>query len=327
MALAVEDVDAVLGASRCGNSRRALRRPAPRSPRARPGTACGRASAAGRDGSRAAGAVAARAANRMRRATSCSSTVRTRVRADMHGQHVADAELRADAGQHRRDAGAVGVGQFGQIAGAHQDFDVRPAPARLDEAAERRAKPKWIGSSTGSAMKAMPARLGGLDGAPERIEIAGRSTGSAPASRSCSNASGSVFSSRLSRKSAPARSPSASSSRSAESTLTEKPRALQRAHRLPEMRKRRVRQAAEVDDVGAGGAQRLRPREDRVDRQHRRSTISAKMRMSWRRQIGRLRRRGRERPAGRRSRPGRARTARRNARTAVRGRRGSGRAG
>ena len=63
-----------------------------------------------------------------------------RMRADMDGEHVADVQLRAEPGEQRRDAGTVGVGEFGEVAGAHQQFDFRPAAARLDEAAERRAR-------------------------------------------------------------------------------------------------------------------------------------------------------------------------------------------
>ena len=43
-----------------------------------------------------------------------------RVRAHLHHEHVPDVELRGDAEQHGGDAGRVGVGELGEIAGAHQ---------------------------------------------------------------------------------------------------------------------------------------------------------------------------------------------------------------
>lgn len=59
-----------------------------------------------------------------------------RVRADMNGKHVPDLKFRAEPGQNGGDAGTVGIGQFGEIAGAHQQLDLGPAAARLDEAPE-----------------------------------------------------------------------------------------------------------------------------------------------------------------------------------------------
>ena len=60
-----------------------------------------------------------------------------RMRAHLHHQHVADVQLRGDAQQHRGDAGRVGVGQLGQIAGAHQHLGLGPLAAQLGVALER----------------------------------------------------------------------------------------------------------------------------------------------------------------------------------------------
>ena len=82
----------------------------------------------------------------------------------------------------------------------------------------------------------------------------GMSTGMA----SCSLATIERVSVRLRRNPRRPRSPRSSSSRSAESTLTLSPPTFQRADGIFEMRKRRVRQAAEVDHVGTGSLQSLR---------------------------------------------------------------------
>ena len=50
------------------------------------------------------------------------------MRAHLHDQHVADVQLRDDAHEHGGDAGGVGVGELGQIAGAHEDLGLRAAP-------------------------------------------------------------------------------------------------------------------------------------------------------------------------------------------------------
>ena len=82
-------------------------------------------------------------------------------------------KFRAEAGQNRRDAGAVGIRQFGEIAGAHQQLDLRPAAARLDEAADRPGETEMdrVEHRIGDEGDACPLCCG--DGAPERIQIAG----------------------------------------------------------------------------------------------------------------------------------------------------------
>ncbi len=46
------------------------------------------------------------------------------MRADLHDEHVLDVQLRGNAEQHGGRADAVGVGQFGEIAGTHQHLDL-----------------------------------------------------------------------------------------------------------------------------------------------------------------------------------------------------------
>ncbi len=109
-----------------------------------------------------------------------------------------------------------------------------------------------------------------------------------------------------------------SSSMSAGVDADRKALALQRAHGLAQQRERRFRQAAEVDDVRAGGGQcsRAAPAARRATGPaHRRSRRRCACRGAKGPAAGRP---GRERPAGRRSRRGRARRERRNARTARR---------
>ena len=55
---------------------------------------------------------------------------------DLGGQHVADAELLAEADQHGVDAGGVGLGQLGQVADPHEHLDVGVAAADLQVAPE-----------------------------------------------------------------------------------------------------------------------------------------------------------------------------------------------
>ena len=238
--------------SRCGNSRRAPRARARRSPRPCRGTACGRAAAAARRRSRAAGCWSSRAANIRRRAASCSSIVRR-----VCGLTWTVSTLRMRSSEQMPSSAAVtparvGVGQFGQIAGPHQHLGLGQRAAQLDVARSEAVKPKWIGSRTGSSdegdapVGALPRRR-----AASEVEIAGlgrdqhrrRAWSSAARSSVCS--SGSAGNRRR-----PA-APRASSSDAAESTLTREARGLQRPDRLLEMRERRVGQAAEVDHVGA----------------------------------------------------------------------------
>ena len=74
-----------------------------------------------------------------------------------------------------------------------------------------------------------------------------------------------------------------------ELTLTPKPARLQRLNRLLEMREGRVRQAAEIDDVGALAARSgPRPRDNASTSSVGASTISAKMRQSWRGEVAPL---------------------------------------
>ncbi len=226
----------------------------------------------------------------------------------------------------RGDAGAVGVGKLGEVAGAHQQFDLRPAAARLDEAADRAGEAEMDRVEHRIGDEGDAGLLGRLDGAPERIEIAGN------------------------RRDQHRRHLAVEGQRQrvlveAEQVVRPCPRAdpefvlaggidadgkafgLQRPHRLAEQRKRRLRQAAEVDDVGAGRGKRVRPRDQCLDRQHRRiddlgedpDVVAGKVgRLAGpaeeRRQVGDLVRAAHERHAEMR-------------RQAARGRRGSGRAG
>ena len=73
----------------------------------------------------------------MRRAISCSSKVRRVCGLTCTTSTFLMCELRGDAEQHGGDARGVGVGQLGEIAGAHQDLDVGPLAAELRIALER----------------------------------------------------------------------------------------------------------------------------------------------------------------------------------------------
>ena len=60
-----------------------------------------------------------------------------RVRAHLHHEHVPDVKLGRDAEQDGGDAGGVGIGQLGEIAGAHQHLGVGPLAPDLRVALER----------------------------------------------------------------------------------------------------------------------------------------------------------------------------------------------
>ena len=60
-----------------------------------------------------------------------------RMRAHLHHQHVLDVQLRGDAQQNGGDAGRVGIGELGEIAGAHQHLGLGPLAPHLRVALER----------------------------------------------------------------------------------------------------------------------------------------------------------------------------------------------
>ena len=60
-----------------------------------------------------------------------------RVRAHLHHQHIADGEFGADAEQHCGNAGAVGVGKLGKVAGTHQDLGIRQSRTQRGVAQQR----------------------------------------------------------------------------------------------------------------------------------------------------------------------------------------------
>ena len=60
-----------------------------------------------------------------------------RMRAHLHHEHVLDVQLRGDAEQHGGDAGRVGVGELGEIAGAEQHLGIGPVAPDLRVALER----------------------------------------------------------------------------------------------------------------------------------------------------------------------------------------------
>ena len=97
-----------------------------------------------------------------------------RMRAHLHGEHVADLKLRADAEEGCGDAERVGIGQLGEIAGAHQDLDLRASVRLQLGIAEQRcgeAEMDRVEHRVGDEGEA--ARLRRFDGREQRIEVAG----------------------------------------------------------------------------------------------------------------------------------------------------------
>ena len=69
-----------------------------------------------------------------------------RMRADLHDEQVVNEKLRANAEQDRGDAVGIGVGQFGQVARAHEQLCRGKPPAQLGIAREKihEAEMNWI---------------------------------------------------------------------------------------------------------------------------------------------------------------------------------------
>jgi hypothetical protein len=90
---------------------------------------------------------------------------------DLGGQHVADAELLAEAEQQRVDAGGVRLGELGQVADAHEHLGVGVAPADLQVAAEARgeARADRHDDRVDEERLAEPAQV--RDGHVEAVEI------------------------------------------------------------------------------------------------------------------------------------------------------------
>ena len=53
------------------------------------------------------------------------------MRAHLHHEHVLDVQLGGDPEQNRGDAAGIGVGQLGEIAGAHQHLGIGPLAPHL----------------------------------------------------------------------------------------------------------------------------------------------------------------------------------------------------
>ena len=93
---------------------------------------------------------------------------------DLGGQHVADAELLAEAEQQRVHAGGVRLGELGQVADAHEHLGVGVAAARLEVAAEARgeARADRHDDRVDEERLAEPAQV--RDGRVEAVEVVGR---------------------------------------------------------------------------------------------------------------------------------------------------------
>ena len=122
-----------------------------------------------------------------------------RVRTDLHGQEIANAQLRAQAQQRGGDAGEFRVGQFGEIAGAHHDFRLRLQAAQLDIARERGGEAKMDRIENGIEDEADFFRAGLGGGASQRGQIAMRRGDENGDQRAPSGSMSRLFSSRLSR--------------------------------------------------------------------------------------------------------------------------------
>ena len=184
-----------------------------------------------------------------------------RPRNDLGGQHGADAQLLADRDQHRVDAGRVGGRQLGQVADAHQHLGVRIAPPRLGVALERRHEAHGR-SARGSdrSDNGTPQRVQLLEAGLERVERpprSGTTTTRAPRCRRDRCATSMFEPLTLSTSSAPASTAVRISSGSKRVDADPHAGVHELADDVAEGGKREPRRAADVDDVGAGGAEVL----------------------------------------------------------------------
>ena len=90
------------------------------------------------------------------------------------GEHVADAELLAEADQQRGDPRAVGLGQLGEVADPHEHLRLGMAPAHLEVAPEagREAGADRLDDRVDEIGLAEPFEVG--DGRLEAVEVLGR---------------------------------------------------------------------------------------------------------------------------------------------------------
>ncbi len=218
----------------------------------------------------------------MRRAASASRTTPAACCAHLRGEQVGDAKLGDDAHQHCLHAERIGVGQLGEVARAHHDLDFRQPPPQLAVASDRVGEAEMDRVENGVGQVGAAFLLHLLDRAQQRAQAA-RPGGNQHRSGAdlVRDPQGLGFQAqqKIGAGLAPAQ----------QLVLVHRVHAdpiaggVQRAHCLFQVRKRRLRQAAQVYHVGAGLRSR-RAHAARIASMSRSgaSTISAKMRTSCR---------------------------------------------
>ena len=192
-----------------------------------------------------------------------------RMRAHLNHQHVADGELRANAEQHGGDAGAVGVGEFGQVAGAHQDLGGGQALAQRRVAQQRGGKTEMDGIEDRVEQTGDAARLGHGGGANQRVEVAGHGGDQHRHGSGAVAEVERVFGEAQQEVGACQR-PAAEFAGVAGVDADRKALGLERADGAFEAGEIGARAAAEIDHVGAFGVQRAGAGKQRLGREQRR---------------------------------------------------------
>ncbi len=95
-----------------------------------------------------------------------------RVRAHLHHEHVLDVQLRGNAEQNRGDAGRIGVGQLGEVAGAHQHLGIGTLAPHLGVALKRRHEAEIDGVEHGIDEIGPALGVERVHGAIERSHVA-----------------------------------------------------------------------------------------------------------------------------------------------------------
>jgi hypothetical protein len=191
------------------------------------------------------------------------------MRAHLHHQHVVDGELGDDAEEQRVDAGGVGIGELRDVADAHENARSGQPPAQLRVAQDRGGEAEGNGIEDRIEDEGPAAALEPLDGAENRIEVAGlRGDDHRHRRRLLGEGECLLAEAQKEIGAATAAAPQLLGVGGIDADL--ETRFVQRGDRLFHLRERRCREAAEIDHIGTVGGKAPRFLQDRLDRERRR---------------------------------------------------------
>src|SRR5579872_2168446 len=183
---------------------------------------------------------------------------------DLYREDIAYAQFGTHAEQHRGHASRIGVCQFGKIARSHEDFRIRQPSAQFDIARQRRRKAEMDGIEDWVQNTGDPEARGAFGELRQGVEIAvlGRDQ-----YRGCARFEGEVEPILLEAQEKIGAGASAAREFVPLGGIDAdaKADAFQRLYAVFKMSEGRVRQAPEVDHIGAGGRHRRGLSDDFVD--------------------------------------------------------------